>query len=53
MAKGKPPGPHEAKLKAMFKDLEARPVPNTINSLVDQLRAGEVQPAPQKGRRGG
>lgn len=40
-------------LQAMFKDLESRPTPNTIRSVVDQLGTGQAQPAPRKGRRGG
>jgi len=40
-------------LKAMVKDLEARPVPNTLKSVADQLSAGENQPAPRRGRRRG
>lgn len=37
-------------LKAMFKDLEAKPVPNSVNSVVDQLRSGEPEQTPRRGR---
>lgn len=40
-------------LKAMFKTLEARPVPGTILSVVDQLDDGEVKPEPRTTRKRG
>lgn len=43
----------EAELKAMFRSLEARPVPDTIRSVVDQLDEGEAKPAPKRSRKGG
>lgn len=43
-----------SKLRAMFKTLESRPVPDTIRSLVDQLDDGEtVSSAPKKARKRG
>jgi hypothetical protein len=42
-----------SKLKAMFKTLEARPMPDTIRSVVDQLDDGAASRAPKKTRKRG
>lgn len=39
-------------LKAMFRTLETRPVPDNIRSVVDQLDEGEATPAPRTRKRG-
>lgn len=39
-----------AELKAMFETLEARPVPDTIRSVVDQMDEGQTQPKPSRRR---
>jgi hypothetical protein len=43
----------DEELKAMFRTLEARPVPDTIRSVVDQLDEGDAKPAPKRSRKRG
>jgi hypothetical protein len=40
-------------LQAMFQTLEARPVPDAIRSVVDQLDDGQAQPKPARRRGAG
>jgi hypothetical protein len=43
----------EAKLKAMFRTLEERPVPDSIRSVVDQFEDSEPKPPKAKSRQRG
>jgi hypothetical protein len=43
----------EQDLKSLFRTLEARPVPDTIRSVVDQLDEGEPKTSPKRSRKRG